>query len=282
MREVDIEATIVSVRQLLGVAERLAESVVRNHGNPEDLCMDSNALATSIDTAFAELLLITESMGLTRTYDEIRKSYDEAAKREDGFSAGGTDPYGEVYLCAATSIRKHVKSLESVYGLKSSQTFTKDVIEVLRASLYAITDINCFPAPPSSEDEMHHRIEAVLRCVFPDLDHKPVIPKPIKNFIADTGLPSIRTLIEYKFVDSQEKAKTVAEEILADTRGYTSNEWDEFIFVIYETARIKPERVWNRLLEKCRTAVNTQAIVLHGETVALKRTHVKKPPSKQS
>jgi hypothetical protein len=32
-------------------------------------------------------------------------------------------------------------------------------------------------------------MEAILRCVFKDLKHKPPIGKAIKNFEPDTGLP---------------------------------------------------------------------------------------------
>ena len=94
-------------------------------------------------------------------------------------------------------------SIEAVYGLTSPQVVSRDVIEVLRATLYAITDANCFSGPPENESDVHNRIEAVMRCIFPDLQHKPPIPKSVKNFEPDTGLPSIRTLVEYKFIESK-------------------------------------------------------------------------------
>ena len=57
----------------------------------------------------------------------------------------------------------------------------------------------------------------------------------------------------------------MADEILADTRGYVSADWDTFVYVIYETHRFRTETEWNEFLKACGTAVNTRAIVLCGE-----------------
>ena len=109
------------------------------------------------------------------------------------------------------------------------------------------------------------RTEAVLRCIFPDLRTKPPVPKPIKNFEPDTGLPSIRALIEYKFVENEQDAKRVSGEILADTRGYVSKDWDSFIYVVYETRRIKRENEWQELMRESGVGENTKVIVISGE-----------------
>jgi hypothetical protein len=111
-----------------------------------------------------------------------------------------------------------------------------------------MTDKACFQNPPANETEVHVRVEAVLRCVFPDLQHKPPIAKQSKNLQPDTGLPSIGTLIEYRFMAEQGDEKRIADEVLADTRGYFSPEWKNYICATYETKRIKPESQWRQLL----------------------------------
>lgn len=153
---------------------------------------------------------------------------------------------------------------------------SKDIVDVLRATQYAITDRNCFRELPANELDVHHRVEAVLKCIFPDLKHAPAVSKPIKNFKPDTGIPSMRTLLEYKFIQQKADVDRVVDEILADTRGYKSSEWDSFVFLIYETRRLKPEREWNDLLRECGTAVNTQAVVICGEVPIQKSTSSKR------
>lgn len=285
MREVNIESTVASTRFLVREAERSLVALARRDMGGSDDWIHSVSISNAMETAFAQLMMLAEAIGLPRLNRRIRESYEKAeGHRDGGLAAYATDPDGEPHLLAASPLRQHIKSIEAVYGLSSLQTISKDVVEVLRSTLYAITDRKCFATPPASEEEMHHRIEAVLRCVFPDLDHKPPIPKAVKNFEPDTGLPSIRTLVEYKFIQTKQDVKRVADEILADTRGYRSSDWASFIFVIYETQRLKSEREWNRLLSQCGTAVNTQAVVLFGEAIPARmgaeRSSPKKPPSR--
>ena len=121
------------------------------------------------------------------------------------------------------------------------------------------------PPPPNCEEDVHRRIEAVLRCVFPDLLHKPPLHKPVKGFIPNTGLPSLKTLVEYKFLDNAKKVRTIADEILADSRGYVVPGWSNYLFIIYETNRFRTEYEWNALFHSCGLAETSTVIVLCGE-----------------
>ena len=141
----------------------------------------------------------------------------------------------------------------------------KDLGGILRESTYFVGSNRLFLLPPQGEPELHDRIEGVLRCLFRDLLRKPTLSKPIKNFEPDTGLPSIRTLIEYKYLARPEDVGPLADQVLADTRGYHSPEWDHFFYVIYETRRFRSEEEWNRLLVASGVTENTRIVVLSGE-----------------
>jgi hypothetical protein len=265
MRDISVEATVASVQMLISKAEVSLRTLSRHEYSGSEDCWASASIISSLHSAYLQLSILTEALGLTQTHNQIRKSHDEAVAHKDGISAWNTDPDGEPYLMAEFELRRFVTSIEAVYGMKSSDVVSKNVVEVLRATQYAITDRNCFKEPPASEADVHHRVEAVLKCIFPDLRPKPPIAKSVKNFVPDTGLPSIRTLVEYKFIQDKSEVGRVADEILADTRGYKTSEWDKFIFLVYETHRFKPEKEWNSLLLECETAFNTQAIVICGE-----------------
>jgi hypothetical protein len=281
MHEVSIESTVSSVRSLINQAQRSARSLARHEDYGYDDWWQPHTIVVSLHEAYTQLLILAEALGLDHMYDMIRKSYDEADGREGGVAALETDPEGDTYLAAEWELKRFVSSIDAVYGIASPSVVSKDLIEVLRATQYAITDRNCFSEPPASEDDVHHRIEAVLRCVFPDLDHEPPVPKAVKHFRPDTGLPSMRTLIEYKFIRSKADVGPVADQILADTRGYQSAEWDKFIFLIYETHRLRRESEWNRLLRQCGTASNTQAIVICGESPKQESPRKKVPARKR-
>ena len=265
MRDVNIESAVAAVRSLINSAELCAEALAQIDYESSDEWMYSYRISKDLGTAFTQIMMLTDALGLTQTYERIGKEYKEALDHKDGLSAFVTDPEGDVHLLAADPLRRFVASLEGVYGLKSLHVVSKAVVDVLRGTQYAITDRNCFAEPPASEADVHHRVEAVLKCIFPDLRHTPPVAKSVKNFKPDTGLPSMRTLVEYKFIQEKADIDRVADEILADTRGYKSRDWDCFIFLIYETRRLKSEREWNDLLRECGTALNTQAIVICGE-----------------
>jgi len=215
-----------------------------------------------IDRAFLELRLFLEARGLPQMLRVVAADHTKAKKN---LMASESSPWGDIYSFWAGRLRQYISAVGATFGSVSPSTITKDVVEILRATVYSITDEGCFPTVPKNEADVHTRIEAVLRCVFPTLRHKPSISKPIKNFEPDTGLPSVKTLIEYKFVSSKEDVKRVADEVLADTRAYVTKEWSQFVYVIYETRRLRPETQWNELLRTSGVAPDTQIIVISGQ-----------------
>jgi len=215
-----------------------------------------------IQGAYVRTRVLLEAIGLTEALKTLQQIEALAA---NAWEKAETDENGEPYLVWAARLHQYLSAIESVVGEPNATTLAKDVIEILRATQYSITDENCFRSLPANENDVHVRIEAVLRCVYPDLLHKPPIAKQIKNFQPDTGIPSIRTLIEYKFMSEPGEEKRIGEEILADTRGYVSDEWKKFVYVIYETKRIKPEGHWRQLLHTSGVEQNTEVIVISGE-----------------
>ena len=223
---------------------------------------DRDDAAWHVEAAYTRMRILLEALGLPEALRALQQSEAAAATN---WTATGVEPSGEPYLVWGARLFQYVRALEIILAEPKSTIVAKDVIEILRATEYSITDKNCFENPPANEKDVHVRIEAVLRCVFPDLMHKPPIAKQIKNFEPDTGLPSIQTLIEYKFMRDQGEERRIAEEILADTRGYVSEDWKTFIYVIYETKRIKPEGQWRQLLRTSGLESSTEVIVISGE-----------------
>lgn len=214
-----------------------------------------------VERAFVQSLTFLEAASLNQTFNSLAVINGTAKKNYAEYSV-----YSEgAYLVWASRLEAYLKSIETIFVGKQSGRVTKELIDILRATQYSITDRNCFSLVPQNEDDVHSRIEAVLRCVFTDLRHKPPIAKPIKNFEPDTGIPSLKTLIEYKYVESRQDIKRVVDEVLADTRGYSSKSWERFIYVIYETTRLKPESEWRQMLRENDVPENTDVVVISGE-----------------
>lgn len=279
MKEVHVSGCLDSVRDFLSKAKHAMDSVIYEDGPGyiDDADLKSIA-ASATETAFLALITLTDALNLAALNKKIEATYEEAKKGQDGFNATTQDGQGDIWLMWHSHLHQFVAALEGVYNVTSKREVSRDLQSILRAAQYAITNTDCFSAVPANETEVHNRIEAVLRCVFTDLHRKPTIAKPIKNFTPDTGIPSLRTLIEYKFVSTKDDAGRIADEILADTRGYVSNDWDHFVYLIYETARVKPESEWRSLLRACQTAESTAVIVMCGEKPIAKS----KPKSKKA
>lgn len=260
----NLSESLKQIDELLKAADDVFDE--NRYRGREDYDIPEMLIDYNIERAFINTLVLLDKLNLSRTYEKVYDVFNKA--REKGFRASqqGVD---EPYLQWSAELYGYLQAIGNSYNIYPfSNLITKDIISILRATLYSITDKRIFDKLPASESEVHSRIEAVLKCVFPDLKHKPSINKPIKNFEPDTGLPSVRTLIEYKFISDQNDAKRVSDEVLADTRGYFSHDWERFIYVIYEEARVKPESKWVQMLKDCGVSSNTHIIVLQGEPIS--------------
>jgi REase_DpnII-MboI len=212
-----------------------------------------------VELAFIQASILLEAVGLPEALNAVQRLHRLARKNYSRTT------YAEgLYLVWPEKLGHYLDAIENSVGGQNVGTVTKDVIEILRGTLYAITDSRCFTHPPYDERDVHVRIEAVLRCVFTDLRHKPPISKPIKNLEPDTGLPSLRALIEYKYVSTLDEAKAISDQVLADTRGYTSKDWGSFIYVIYETSRIKREEERIQHLRESGVAMTQELLFFQG------------------
>jgi hypothetical protein len=230
----------------------------------DEYCDEQKDLvAWFLNGAFLELRLLLEEKGLPQTLQLVAVDHQKA---QEDFMKGDPNHWGlEPSSFWVNRLRQHVRAVDTSLGISAQSMVTRDLVEILRNAEYSITDTKCFSSRPQCERQVQDRMEAILKCVFRDLKREPLIGKPIKNFKPDTGLPSTRTLIEYKFVATTQDIARVADEVLADTRAYVSEDWDQFVFVVYETRRLRPEHAWNDHLRSCGVGDNTQIVVIHGE-----------------
>ena len=267
-----VAAVLAAVRESLAKADK--EALQWEYRGPED--NEEELVEYFVERAFTKTMVLLEAAGLPNALDAVTR-LNEQAKVD--YSA--VTRYSEgIYLVWASKLESYLEAIEAVFVGEKPGTIIKELIDILHATQYSITDRNCFQYPPAREEDVHVRIEAVLRCVFPDLRHEPPIAKPIKNFVPDTGLPSLRTLIEYKYVATQDDVKRVVEEVLADTRGYPSKDWERFVYVIYETVRLKPESEWEHMLRENGVGENTRIIVISGEPPETSKKRGLGPPTR--
>lgn len=111
-----------------------------------------------------------------------------------------------------------------------------NVIQILRRfreCCQYITDL------PQNEKSVQDILWIMLRAQF-ELLHREESLKTfgLKSYKPDFGLPSLRTLIEAKFIGLKTDPRSIQEEILADIPGYLneSSQYDSIIVFVYDHA----------------------------------------------
>ena len=218
-----------------------------------------------IEACFIQLLAGLEVLGMPELRSIVNAEYTALKELSPGFGKVERTPDGDSYSPVLGKLRRYIMALESLLPRDEHTTVTKDLLDIIRNAQYVITNTTIYQHVPQNENDVHLRIEAILKCIFPDLKHKPSLSKQIKNFEPDTGIPSIETLVEYKFLSRKDDVGAIADQLLADTRGYTSKDWKRFLYVIYETNRFRSESDWNQLMRDSGVPTNTTVVVMSGE-----------------
>ncbi|MEZ4653751.1 MAG: hypothetical protein R3E12_09205 [Candidatus Eisenbacteria bacterium] len=147
-----------------------------------------------------------------------------------------------------------------------------DLLRLLRGLENGLTKL---AEAPKDETEFHQFVEAVLACRFAELQTKPAISTPLKNFEPDTGVPEATTLIEYKYLRKRSEVARAVDQIFADVAGYSSREWKRIVIVVYETGRFATLASWRKQLA---TAPNTEVVLVRGQSLAA--PHRKRRPTR--
>jgi hypothetical protein len=230
----------------------------------------------------------------------LKQALDEFEQFKKDPLESAMGPY-DPYLIWPYKLRQYCDVFEAMYvqpKKKQPKTEPTDLETILERSEKYILSQDIFGWVPCSEADIHGRIEELLGCFFRRILHKPTLPKPIKSFVPDTGLPSIRTLVEYKYVASSEDAKRIVDEILADLGGYQSEDYDRFVFVIYETHRCVRHNDWEDVLNQSKPTTPIRVVLLKGieptvkdkeesekhrvRVMSMRKTAAKKPAKQNS
>jgi hypothetical protein len=152
---------VAAIRESLSKASK--ESDYWDVRAPED--DEEDLVKYFIERAFTQTLVFLEAAGLPHAVAALAKINEEAKEDYSKYSN-----YSEgVYLVWPAKLEAFLESIEVTFVRGKQGIVTKELIDILRATLYSITDRRCFSSPPKDEADVHARIEAVLRCVFPDL-----------------------------------------------------------------------------------------------------------------
>ena len=196
--------------------------------------------------------------------DFAKDQFDEYKKEPTASEMGPEEPY-LIWPGRAYSLLHMIQDLYVSDDPNESDPKSIDhLLSIIRNCEYYITSRTAFGWLPCREEDLHRRLEGVIKCTYTDVLTKPPLAKPIKGFVPDSAVPSLNTLIEYKFIEKEAEAKKVLDQVLADIGGYQCHAYDTFIFVIYETTRLFTEDEWSAAIATSKPRTRVEAITIRG------------------
>jgi hypothetical protein len=149
-----------------------------------------------------------------------------------------------IYSTTLEVFRPYVEIVEAAGGLSTPRDTHSEAREVLKRMLSSagrylfLRDIKV-----TSEPHLQREIFPLLRAAFPDATREVPIPHVAKTYKADFGVPSLSTLVEFKYCDSKSDWPDALDGVYTDMKGYGSTpEWKYFYVVFFLTDRFTTQQ----------------------------------------
>ena len=219
----------VALAKYYHVCEGNREDNVDEGDHADELKGAELHLSFLIEKVFRDTAILAERMALPGYRKDVlraRRSFKDLTETE-------TTPWDVMFhsppLSTARMMFNSVGTMvegREVTGLRVFETVLQNTPKIIeRGGLV-----------PSSEAEVREAVRGVLRLAFREVVREVPIPKSIKTYRPDIGVPSQLAASEYKFIDSKAEAKAAREGIYADMRGYAGHHaWRSFYAVLYMT-----------------------------------------------
>lgn len=224
----------------------------------EDLEEAKRYLSFLIEKVFRDTAVLAERMALPG----YRKDVLRARKVFKDLTATEMPPWEATFhsppLAAARTMFNSIATMiqgRELTGLHIFETILNNTSKIIeRAKLM-----------PSSEADVRAAVRGILQLAFRDVVREIPLPKSIKVYRPDIGVPSLMAAAEYKFIDSQEKAKAALEGVYADMRGYAGHHaWRSFYAVLYMTENFYNQADVDHEFRLVRADLNWTPLVVIG------------------
>lgn len=246
-------------------------------GLDEELNFNKERLVNTLEDIKLKIDFAHEYLSLNKMSDKLDK---ELKKYEGKFGELDYVPFIDVFYSPIKLIlTRHLNALTSHVKLENESEFenTNSFIlleQILRGTPKMLTDRKI---EPSNEAVVRNEVYKILIHVFTDTVRELPITKISKVYKPDIGIKSLKSAIEYKFVNSETEAKTAIGGIFEDIKGYEGSEdWTTFYAVIYMTDHFLTQDQIEAEFKLSKVPHNWKPIVVFGKGQRVKKTRTKK------
>jgi len=197
--------------------------------------------ANLLDSLYCASVLLIETHG---RHEYLKQFYRKFGEKFDGFKAAcrfETDHYGspEPRNLFLQELRQFLEPFDVIVTSGDQYSHGAGVRYMERVLRNTAALMHQLGIRPTSEPQIYNAVRGVLKLIFPSAQDAPKgeFSKVFKTYKPDIVVPELAAVIEYKYVDSEEKLKGVLGEIADDVKGYTGNpKFNLYYAVFYLTS----------------------------------------------
>ncbi|HEL5321795.1 TPA: hypothetical protein UOJ11_001459 [Stenotrophomonas maltophilia] len=201
-----------------------------NSDDPEDDRYQTaeRTMVYYIDRAYRSIAALSERLGITTIAREV------VAARADKDFLSRTDRSNEGDIHSA-ALSKAQSCFDPLKALTSARAVTAQ--DVLRTILQSSGKIAAARGtPPKNEADVRNAVLEVCEFAFNDAMRETPVAKRLTGYRIDLTVRSLRSAVEFKFIDKKSEMRTAIEGVYADMKGYRHPDWDSFYSVFYMTS----------------------------------------------
>jgi hypothetical protein len=240
-------------RLLTAASDQWNDAIYENPDSNVRLDRESNA-EENLSNALCSIACAAELSSLTALREELDRIRPQLEKEPLAMRFYADEPYlwWANHLWGVLNIIEQANAL-AVPAAKAPESAQDEVLQLaatIRRAESALVDRKAVGWVPVAEDDVHTRLEGILRASYPGLQSKAPIAGPARAHIPDTTIASVGTHIEYKYLSPKTKLSVIIDEMGADMNGFRDDRDFAIVFVVYETERFVENEA--QLLEQLR------------------------------
>jgi len=215
-------------------------------------------LSGTLSELFHALTVTLEASGLPLEAQALRTCWS-AFSAEDLEATNYDHEYEFSDSAAYNVLYRHIAPLRSFSENSQRKAEILRLEDVLRS---IPTILRSEGLAPDGEIPLQKIVHRYLRVFYPSFTTTLAISGGVQSFKPDSGIAELGVALEFKYADSEAKARGAVRGVLEDTAGYSGSlDWTHFIGVIFQTEAFLDEHRYRNELRRVN-AVTWQAIVV--------------------
>lgn len=228
----ELDAVMIAIRKASNEWESRGWPFGSSAKSPDG---DKEYIEYLVRVAYLTLLSFLDRNGFNRLSEYLISKWKN--HENDLLASDVSDFVGEPFLRATSTLWEVVNSIRNLLPSKllgESSPKIIDLEKILEAIPLAAHQLKW---ELKQEMDINRLAEALLLPLYPDLNSNPSLTLPESYRQPDSAIPSLKTLIEYKYIATKGDVSKTIDAMQADIRNYAQEPWKHLVFVVGQVKR---------------------------------------------